>query len=216
MAGEQGAAVRRPIPERTHHQPYHAAISCFTAQGAGDAGQRHRAHGGRGSLHGRSRRRGARQSLLARLHRCRPSAPLQHVVLLPASSASRPWPRAAAHQPHLAADRSVAWGLVNQVWTTPRSCRRQLALRGPVRGGPTESYAAVKRLMDTADPGPRRRGARGRAHRPPRALHPHGQEGLAAFLGKAASRTTADEMAARLRARRCPARRRAGITGLTM
>jgi 2-(1,2-epoxy-1,2-dihydrophenyl)acetyl-CoA isomerase len=84
----------------------------------------------------------------------------------------------------LSADEALAWGLVNDVVDDAEVVPTALALAARFAAGPTESYAAVKRLMDAADPGLEAQMAlEGRAIAA-QALHPHGQEGVAAFLGK--------------------------------
>jgi 2-(1,2-epoxy-1,2-dihydrophenyl)acetyl-CoA isomerase len=84
----------------------------------------------------------------------------------------------------LNADEALAWGLINQVVDDAEVLAQALALAARFAAGPTESYAAVKRLMDAADPGLEAQMAlEGRAIAT-QALHPHGQEGVAAFLGK--------------------------------
>ncbi len=61
---------------------------------------------------------------------------------------------------------------------------RAQALAATFAAGPTESYAAVKRLLATADPGLESQLAlEGRAIAA-QALHSEGREGVAAFLGK--------------------------------
>lgn len=84
----------------------------------------------------------------------------------------------------LSADEALAWGLVNQVVEDGELLPQAQALAAKLAAGPTESYAAVKRLVDAADPGLESQMAvEGRAIAA-QALHPHGQEGVAAFLGK--------------------------------
>jgi 2-(1,2-epoxy-1,2-dihydrophenyl)acetyl-CoA isomerase len=84
----------------------------------------------------------------------------------------------------LSAEEALAWGLVNQVVDDAEVLPQALALAARFAAGPTQSYAAVKRLMDAADPGLEAQMAlEGRAIAT-QALHPHGQEGVAAFLGK--------------------------------
>jgi 2-(1,2-epoxy-1,2-dihydrophenyl)acetyl-CoA isomerase len=84
----------------------------------------------------------------------------------------------------LTAEEALDWGLVNQVVDDAEVLPQALALAAKFAAGPTESYAAVKRLIDAADPGLEAQMAlEGRAIAA-QALHPHGQEGVAAFLGK--------------------------------
>ena len=84
----------------------------------------------------------------------------------------------------LSADEALAWGLVNQVVDDAEVLPQALALAAKFAAGPTESYAAVKRLMDAADPGLESQMALEGRTIAAQALHPHGQEGVAAFLGK--------------------------------
>ena len=84
----------------------------------------------------------------------------------------------------LTADEALAWGLVNEVVDDGEVLARAQALAATFAAGPTESYAAVKRLVDSADPGLEAQLAlEGRAIAT-QALHPQGREGVAAFLGK--------------------------------
>ena len=84
----------------------------------------------------------------------------------------------------LSADEALAWGLVNQVVEDAEVLPQALALAAKFAAGPTESYAAVKRLIDSSDPGMEAQMAlEGRAIAA-QAMHPHGREGVAAFLGK--------------------------------
>jgi len=84
----------------------------------------------------------------------------------------------------LAAAEALAWGLVNEVVEDGEVLARAQSLAAAFAAGPTESYAAVKRLLATADPGLESQLAlEGRAIAA-QALHPHGREGVAAFLGK--------------------------------
>lgn len=84
----------------------------------------------------------------------------------------------------LSADEALAWGLVNQVVEDDAVLPQALALAAKFAAGPTESYAAVKRLMDAADPGLESQMALEGRTIAAQALHPHGQEGVAAFLDK--------------------------------
>ena len=85
----------------------------------------------------------------------------------------------------LSADEALAWGLVNQVVDDAEVLAKAQALAAKFAAGPTESYAAVE-AADGSRPTPAsRRRWRSRAGRSPRRRrHPHGQEGVAAFLGK--------------------------------
>jgi len=84
----------------------------------------------------------------------------------------------------LTADEALAWGLVNQIVDDSEVLATAQAMAATFAAGPTESFAAVKRLMDAADPGLESQMAlEGRAIAA-QAMHPHGQEGVAAFLAK--------------------------------
>ena len=84
----------------------------------------------------------------------------------------------------LSADEALAWGLVNQVVDDAEVLSQAQALATRFAAGPTESYAAVKRLVDASDPGLESQMALEGRTIAAQALHPHGQEGVAAFLGK--------------------------------
>jgi 2-(1,2-epoxy-1,2-dihydrophenyl)acetyl-CoA isomerase len=84
----------------------------------------------------------------------------------------------------LTADEALAWGLVNQVVDDADLLPQALALAARLATGPTESFGAVKRLLDAADPGLESQMAREGRAIAAQALHPHGQEGVAAFIGK--------------------------------
>ena len=84
----------------------------------------------------------------------------------------------------LSADEALAWGLVNQVVDDADVLTQAQALATQLASGPTESYGLVKRLMDTADPGLEGQMAREGRAIAAQALHPHGVEGVHAFLEK--------------------------------
>lgn len=84
----------------------------------------------------------------------------------------------------LSAEEALDWGLVNQVVDDAEVLSQARALAARFAAGPTESYAAVKRLMDAAAPGLESQMALEGRTIAAQALHPHGQEGVAAFLGK--------------------------------
>jgi len=84
----------------------------------------------------------------------------------------------------LSADEALAWGLVNQVVDDAEVLLQAQALATQLASGPTESYGMVKRLMDTADPGLEGQMAREGRAIAAQALHPHGVEGVHAFLEK--------------------------------
>jgi 2-(1,2-epoxy-1,2-dihydrophenyl)acetyl-CoA isomerase len=84
----------------------------------------------------------------------------------------------------LSADEALDWGLVNQVVEDADLIPTARALAARFAAGPTESYGMVKRLLDSADPGLEAQMAmEGRAISA-QAMHAHGREGIAAFLGK--------------------------------
>jgi 2-(1,2-epoxy-1,2-dihydrophenyl)acetyl-CoA isomerase len=84
----------------------------------------------------------------------------------------------------LGADEALAWGLVNEVVEDVDVLARAQAMAAGFAAGPTAAYGAVKRLLDAADPGLEAQMAlEGRAIAA-QAGHPHGREGVAAFLAK--------------------------------
>jgi 2-(1,2-epoxy-1,2-dihydrophenyl)acetyl-CoA isomerase len=84
----------------------------------------------------------------------------------------------------LGAEEALAWGLVNQVVEDADVLAQAQALAARFASGPTESYAAVKRLMDLSEPGiETQMAAEGRAIAA-QALHPNGIEGVRAFVEK--------------------------------
>jgi 2-(1,2-epoxy-1,2-dihydrophenyl)acetyl-CoA isomerase len=84
----------------------------------------------------------------------------------------------------LSADEALAWGLVNQVVDDAEVLAQSRALAAKLAAGPTEAFAAVKRLMTTSEPGLEQQMAiEGRAIAA-QATQPHGREGIAAFLDK--------------------------------
>jgi 2-(1,2-epoxy-1,2-dihydrophenyl)acetyl-CoA isomerase len=84
----------------------------------------------------------------------------------------------------LSADEALAWGLVNQVVDDAEVVTQSQALAAKLAAGPTEAFAAVKRLMTTSEPGLEQQMAiEGRAIAA-QATQPHGREGIAAFLDK--------------------------------
>lgn len=84
----------------------------------------------------------------------------------------------------LGADEALAWGLVNEVVDDADVLSRAQTLAARFAAGPTEAYAAVKRLMDAADPGLEAQMAREGRAIAAQGLHPHGIEGVHAFLEK--------------------------------
>ena len=84
----------------------------------------------------------------------------------------------------LSADEALAWGLVNQVVDDGEVLAQAQALAARFASGPTESYGAVKRLMDATDPGLESQMALEGRTIAAQAMSAQGQEGVAAFLGK--------------------------------
>jgi 2-(1,2-epoxy-1,2-dihydrophenyl)acetyl-CoA isomerase len=84
----------------------------------------------------------------------------------------------------LSADEALAWGLVNQVVDDTEVLVQAHAVAARLAAGPTESYAAVKRLIALSEPGLESQMAvEGRAIAA-QARNSHGREGIAAFLEK--------------------------------
>lgn len=84
----------------------------------------------------------------------------------------------------LTADEALDWGLVNQVVDDGEVLAQAHALAARLAAGPTDSYGAVKRLIDSSDPGfEAQMAAEGRAIAA-QSLHPNGIEGVRAFLEK--------------------------------
>ncbi len=84
----------------------------------------------------------------------------------------------------LSAEEALDWGLVNEVVEDAAVLPAAQALAARFAAGPTESYGMVKRLLESADPGLEAQMAtEGRAIAA-QAMHAHGREGVAAFLGK--------------------------------
>jgi 2-(1,2-epoxy-1,2-dihydrophenyl)acetyl-CoA isomerase len=84
----------------------------------------------------------------------------------------------------LGAEEALAWGLVNQVVDDAEVLVQAQALAATFATGPTESFATVKRLLDAADPGLESQMALEARTMAAQSQHPHGREGVAAFLGK--------------------------------
>jgi len=84
----------------------------------------------------------------------------------------------------LGAEEALAWGLVNQVVEDAEVIAQAQALAATFASGPTESFATVKRLLDAADPGLESQMALEARTMAAQSQHPHGREGVAAFLGK--------------------------------
>jgi len=84
----------------------------------------------------------------------------------------------------LSAEEALQWGLVNQVVEDAEVLGTAQALAARFASGPTDSYGAVKRLIDAADPGLESQMAlEGRAIAR-QAGSAEGREGVGAFLAK--------------------------------
>jgi 2-(1,2-epoxy-1,2-dihydrophenyl)acetyl-CoA isomerase len=84
----------------------------------------------------------------------------------------------------LTADEALAWGLVNQVVDDADVLAQAQVLAARLAAGPTDAYGAVKRLMESTDPGlEAQMAAEGRAIAA-QSVHPNGIEGVRAFLEK--------------------------------
>ena len=84
----------------------------------------------------------------------------------------------------LSADEALAWGLVNQVVDDGEVLAQAQSLAARFAAGPTESYGAVKRLMDASDPGLEAQLALEGRVIAAQAATAQGREGVAAFLAK--------------------------------
>ena len=84
----------------------------------------------------------------------------------------------------LSADEALAWGLVNQVVDDGEVLAQAQSLAARFAAGPTESYGAVKRLMDASDPGLEAQLALEGRVIAAQAVTAQGREGVAAFLAK--------------------------------
>ena len=84
----------------------------------------------------------------------------------------------------LGADEALGWGLVNQVADDADLAVEAQALAARLAAGPTESYAATKRLMLAQAPGLEAQMALEGRTIAAMSVHPHGREGIAAFIEK--------------------------------
>jgi 2-(1,2-epoxy-1,2-dihydrophenyl)acetyl-CoA isomerase len=84
----------------------------------------------------------------------------------------------------LSAEEALGWGLVNQVVDDAEVLPAARALAARFAAGPTESYGAVKRLMDSTDPGLEAQMAAEARAIAAQSVHPNGVEGVRAFLEK--------------------------------
>ena len=184
MAG-QGEAVARYLNELTTH--IHAAIGCFTrmkppviAAVNGTA-----AGGGVGlvcmadlAIAGRGSRFSLAYTGVALAPDCSTS------FLLPRIVGRRRALELLLTNRALSAEEALAWGLVNQVVDDGEVLTQAQALAARFAAGPTESYGAVKRLIDAADPGLESQMALEGRTIAAQASGAQGREGVAAFLAK--------------------------------
>ena len=182
---QQGDAVTGYLNELTTH--IHAAISCFTRMRApviaavnGTA-----AGGGVGlvcmtdlAIAGRSSKFRLAYTGVALAPDCATS------FLLPRIVGRRRALELFLTNRVLGAEEALAWGLVNQVVEDAEVLAQAQALAATFASGPTESFATVKRLLDASDPGLESQMALEARTMAAQSQHPHGREGVAAFLAK--------------------------------
>jgi 2-(1,2-epoxy-1,2-dihydrophenyl)acetyl-CoA isomerase len=84
----------------------------------------------------------------------------------------------------LSAEEALDWGLVNQLVEDAEVLTQARALAARFAVGPTDSYAAVKRLIGTSDPGFEGQMANEGRAIAAQAMHSNGVEGVRAFLEK--------------------------------
>ena len=84
----------------------------------------------------------------------------------------------------LSADEALQWGLVNQVVDDAEVLGAAQALAARFAAGPTDSFGAVKRLVDAADPGLEGQMALEGRTIARQAASAEGREGVGAFLAK--------------------------------
>ena len=84
----------------------------------------------------------------------------------------------------LSAEEALAWGLVNQVIDDADLAVQAQALAAKLASGPTESFGATKRLLDASSPGLEAQMALEGRTIAAMSSHPHGREGIAAFIEK--------------------------------
>ena len=84
----------------------------------------------------------------------------------------------------LSAEEALAWGLVNQVIDDADLAVQAQALAAKLATGPTESFGATKRLLDASSPGLESQMALEGRTIAAMSTHPHGREGIAAFMEK--------------------------------
>jgi 2-(1,2-epoxy-1,2-dihydrophenyl)acetyl-CoA isomerase len=84
----------------------------------------------------------------------------------------------------LSAEEALAWGLINQIVDDAELTAQAQALAARLAGGPTESFGATKRLLDASSPGLEAQMALEGRTIAAMSTHPHGREGIAAFIEK--------------------------------
>jgi 2-(1,2-epoxy-1,2-dihydrophenyl)acetyl-CoA isomerase len=84
----------------------------------------------------------------------------------------------------LSAEEALAWGLVNQVLDDAELVTHSQALAAKLAAGPTEAFGATKRLMGASSPGLESQMALEGRTIAAMSSHPHGREGIAAFIEK--------------------------------
>ena len=84
----------------------------------------------------------------------------------------------------LSAEEALAWGLVNQVLDDAELAAQSQALAAKLAAGPTEAFGATKRLMGASSPGLESQMALEGRTIAAMSSHPHGREGIAAFIEK--------------------------------
>ena len=84
----------------------------------------------------------------------------------------------------LGAEEALGWGLVNQVVDDAELAAQAHALAARLAAGPTESFGATKRLLEASAPGLETQMALEGRTIAAMSTHPHGREGIAAFIDK--------------------------------
>lgn len=91
----------------------------------------------------------------------------------------------ATFDPPVSAEQALSWGLVTEVVEDGHSLERAEALADTILKGPFSSFAASKKLITNAFNTPfESQLEKERKHLSRCADHPHGREGIMAFLGK--------------------------------
>jgi 2-(1,2-epoxy-1,2-dihydrophenyl)acetyl-CoA isomerase len=87
----------------------------------------------------------------------------------------------------LGAEEALGWGLVNRVVEDAELAVQARSLAQRLAAGPTEAFAATKRLMEASAPGLESQMALEGRTIAAMSAHPHGREGIAAFVEKRAA-----------------------------